>query len=139
MLFRSARELGKASLRISDSLVERLAGMQWPGNVRQLKNALERAAVLSEGRDVEAKFLLQPDRPEETPLELSRGGMAVTAAADNPEIGLSEALEALERRMIAAALEKAGGTKSRAADILKIPRTQLLYRMKKLGLGDGDD
>ncbi|GAB1353012.1 hypothetical protein MASR1M12_17450 [Erysipelotrichia bacterium] len=46
------------SLRISDSLVQRLAAMQWPGNVRQLKNALERAAVLSEGRDVEAEFLL---------------------------------------------------------------------------------
>ena len=139
LLDRLARELGKPSLRISDSLVQRLAAMQWPGNVRQLKNALERAAVLSEGRDVEARFLLQPDRSEETPVDLSRVAMAVTAVIDNPEIGLPEALEALERRMIAAALEKAGGTKSRAAEILKIPRTQLLYRMKKLGLGEGDD
>ena len=139
LLDRLARELGKPSLRISGSLVERLAVMQWPGNVRQLKNALERAAVLSEGRDVEARFLLQPDRSEEALPELVRGGNITTAVPECPDCGLAEALEGLERRMIAAALEKAGGTKSRAAEILKIPRTQLLYRMKKLGLGEGDD
>ena len=141
LLDRLARELGKPSLRIPDSLVERLAAMQWPGNVRQLKNALERAAVLSEGRDIEAKFLLQPDRSEEAQAEPARTGFVSPAAIENenPEVGLTAALESLERRMLVAALEKAGGTKSRAAEILKIPRTQLLYRMKKLGLGEGDD
>ena len=139
LLDRLARELGKPSLHISGSLVERLAGMQWPGNVRQLKNALERAVVLSEGLDVEAKFLLQSDRSEETMAEPACARLVEPAEVDTIEIGLPEALEGLERRMIAAALEKAGGTKSRAAEILKIPRTQLLYRMKKLGLGEGDD
>lgn len=71
------------SLRISDSLVQRLAAMQWPGNVRQLKNALERAAVLSEGRDVEAEFLLQSDRPEEAQADPGRPGFAAAAVSAN--------------------------------------------------------
>jgi len=83
LLDRLARELGKPSLRISDSLVQRLAAMQWPGNVRQLKNALERAAVLSEGRDVEAEFLLQSDRPEEAQADPGRPGFAAAAVSAN--------------------------------------------------------
>ena len=84
---------------------------------------------------------MQPDRSEEAQAEPARTGFVSPAAIENenPEVGLTAALESLERRMLVAALEKAGGTKSRAAEILKIPRTQLLYRMKKLGLGEGDD
>lgn len=120
-------ELGRPGIRLAEDYVETLKKQPWPGNIRQLKNCLERAAVMSEGLLISEK---QEPRRENNP--------------DGPEdccelaAGLVEALEDLEKKLIQKALEKSSGIKSRAAEILKIPRTQLLYRLKRLGI-EADD
>jgi len=142
LLDRLGKELGKPALHISDRVIEKLAVMPWPGNVRQLKNALERAVVLAEDNEIDLRFFASPERlPTVSSEIMSAADSGVTEGKNGEyhESGLVETLEALERRMIVAALQKTGGTKSRAAELLKIPRTQLLYRMKKLSLTDGDD
>jgi DNA-binding NtrC family response regulator len=125
-------ELGRPGLELTSDALVWLQKQDWPGNIRQLKNALERAVVMSDHK------ILGPD---------SFASGATAKSADSvesddrlveivPETGLVAALEKLEKQMIVAALAESGGVKSRAAEILKIPRTQLLYRMKKLAIGD---
>ncbi|PKL49111.1 MAG: hypothetical protein CVV42_07185 [Candidatus Riflebacteria bacterium HGW-Riflebacteria-2] len=132
LLKRIGDELGRPKLELSSAALEALQKQEWPGNIRQLKNALERAVVMSDGRVLEpADFLLNAQTVE--------GGKSRDVVSDdllNFDTGLNDALACLEKRMILAALAESGGIKSRAAEILKIPRTQLLYRMKKLGLGE---
>ncbi len=139
LLLRLGKELGKPAFCISEDFIGRLSQMPWPGNVRQLKNALERAVVLSDGQELEMRYIINPEKTGET----TQISSSQPAPKDLPSFevgqGLAEAIENLERRMIEMALQKSGGTKSRAAEILKIPRTQLLYRMKKLGLVGCDD
>ncbi|MBA4398250.1 MAG: hypothetical protein C0394_12830, partial [Syntrophus sp. (in: bacteria)] len=134
LLDRIGRELGRPALHMSDETIARLAQMPWPGNVRQLRNALERAAVLSDSSSIGLSSFFVNDRPQAMTVEPAAYNHAIEAS--DAGSGLVDALEQLERRMILDALKKADGTKSRAADLLKIPRTQLLYRMKRLGLGE---
>ena len=139
LLDRLGRELGRPALHIGDRVIEKLAAMHWPGNVRQLKNALERAVVLAEGKEIDLRFFVDSEKQSVVLPQTWSSDEEEMVSAEEIKAGLVETLEALERRMILAALQKAAGIKSRAAEILKIPRTQLLYRMKKLSLTDGED
>jgi DNA-binding NtrC family response regulator len=97
----------------------------WPGNVRQLENAVERALVLQArpGR------LGVEDLPPE--IRAEQAGPAAVAG-EFPDEGIS--LEDTERRLIRMALSKAGGNQTRAAQLLDISRHTLIYRMQKYGL-----
>lgn len=106
---------------ISPELKALLLKYDWPGNVGELKNVLERAVILSGG---------EPLTVDEFSLEVDSEPLA-------PESGRSSApggLESAEREMILAALEKAGGNKTEAARLLKITRRRLYSRMKVHGL-----
>jgi len=117
---------------IRPEALDRLLAHDFPGNVRELENLLERALILA-GSD--------PITPEHFPSlagdRAPAGGAA--GALDIPEEGLS--LEALEKDLILRALDKAGGNKSHAARLLGLTRRTLYSRMEKHGLGTsgGDD
>lgn len=140
LLDRIGKELGKGPLRINETSLVKLAQLQWPGNIRQLKNALERAAVMSDHSMLDfAAFDHKDYSISGSPVQKAIDDAGKPAPAiDRFDAGLVAALEGLERQMITQALEKSGGIKSRAAEILMIPRTQLLYRMKRLGLESED-
>ncbi|GAB4268918.1 MAG: sigma-54 dependent transcriptional regulator [Candidatus Rifleibacteriota bacterium] len=128
LLSRLCIELKRPGLKLSEACKAKLEELAWPGNIRELKNSLERAAVMAESEILEpVHFNLASGK---------NGGMNKfdKDQLPNENLGLIEALENLERSMIKAALERNQNVKSRAADELKIPRTQLLYRMKRLGL-----
>ena len=94
-----------------------LLSYDWPGNIRELKNVLERAVILSGGEPLTVEeFSLQIDS---APLEGSAGGSRQAGG-----------LEETEKEMILAALEKAGGNKTEAARLLGITRRRLYSRMK---------
>jgi two-component system response regulator HydG len=95
----------------------------WPGNIRQLRNALERAVIMCQGRTL---------LPEHLPPELFETAAAPSpAAADGP----LPTLEEVERRHIQAVLLAAEWNMSRAAEILGIHRNTLRRRSRELGLG----
>jgi two-component system nitrogen regulation response regulator NtrX len=103
----------------------------WPGNIRELKNIMERLVILSRGAEV---------GPEDLPMEITRGtpepsGSSPVAAA-NPYRGLRlrGAREALERDLIQAALDRHDGNVTQAAAELGLDRTNLHKRIKALGL-----
>ncbi|MBU1109252.1 MAG: sigma-54 dependent transcriptional regulator [Candidatus Riflebacteria bacterium] len=132
LLHKIGNELGRPNLAISEEAMQALQRQAWPGNVRQLKNALERAVVMTDGRILgPSSFLLTAETPS-----LASADFVPELAMADTQSGLSAALEKLEKKMIRAALSESGGIKSRAAEILQIPRTQLLYRMKRLGIAE---
>ncbi len=101
----------------------------WPGNVRQLKNLIEKLVVLSENEEITAdeissNLLIQQQIEKEEPVVKE-----VDVESFN---GLS--LEAMERKHIKTALKLAGGNQRKAAKLLCISRDTLRYRIKKLGI-----
>jgi transcriptional regulator with PAS, ATPase and Fis domain len=109
-----SRATGCASAGLTPDALEVLVAYQWPGNVRQLHNALERAAILCEGGPITAEHLS---------IQASS-----VAAPRRPQ------LSDVERRTIEQVLRETDGNKSKAARWLGITRTQLYCRLRKYGL-----
>ncbi len=109
-------ELGRPGLTLSGRAESALEALPWPGNVRQLRNVLEHAALMSEDDVLEAE-----DLGEGAPTPVRRG------PTDDPRLSLAEA----ERRHIEAVLRAEGWNVRSAAGILKLSRTALYDRIKK--------
>jgi DNA-binding NtrC family response regulator len=139
-------EMGPGAPRLSDEALAYLESRSWPGNVRELRAFLERALWLGEGREsLDAAYLRGmesgPARPagERGPEADGTRGAAPSIpsiAADCAAKGLrlGEAKEAFERAYVAAALEAAGGSVARAAEVLGIRPNNLSRKIKELGL-----
>jgi DNA-binding NtrC family response regulator len=128
-----ADKFGLEELRLAPELVDALARADWPGNVRQLENAIARLAALSSGGLVGlAEF--DGGAPAADPPPLSEG-----EPADQPAEGggpsLREQVEAFERNVISRALAAAAGNQSETARRLGVSRVTLIDKLKKYGLG----
>jgi two-component system response regulator AtoC len=124
-----AARLGMPRKELSSEALALLQEWRWPGNVRELENALERALVLSEGDEIEADAL-----PEEM-----RSAHRVSGPPPTPPAGdlsVKRAQRALEADLIRQALERTGGNRSRAADLLELSPRALLYKIREYGLGE---
>jgi len=106
----------------SEEALEIMKNYNWPGNIRELENLVERFAVLHHEGEIKAEDL-----------PLSRTKISGQGASFD-FIGEGMSLEELEKNAIRAALEKSRGNQSEAARLLKIPRHVLVYRMKKYGM-----
>jgi Nif-specific regulatory protein len=118
-------EMGFADERkiLSPAAERKLLEYSWPGNIRQLRNAVESAVVLRDGALVEPEDLVLPERP--------------AAAAGPGEAWRPEPLEEVQRRHVLRVLEHTGGNKKRAAEILGIERCTLYARLRSYGIGAG--
>jgi len=103
---------------LSKEVITLLKSYQWPGNIRELKNILERAMILAAGNEIQIEHIGVEDETETAPLAPS--GEAQTEAG----------LEGAEKEMILKALESCRGNKTNAAKLLKITRRRLYSRMK---------
>ena len=113
-------KLGKGDPGLSRDAREALLGHPWPGNIRELQNAIERALIVSDGGLITAAQLGLTGR--------------LDAEAPAPGAVTDESLAALERRTIEAALARAKGNKSRTAAALGLTRTQLYTRLRRFGV-----
>ncbi len=113
---------GKHVTSVAPEVMERLVQYPWPGNVREMENAMERAVVVAASDRVTLDML-----PEEI-REWSSAGRAVPRPMEECT------LEEMERFLIEKALERAGGNKSHAARLLNIHRRSVYNRLKKYGL-----
>lgn len=130
-----AGRLGK-SLSLSREVSDLLTHYDFPGNVRELRNLMERAVILASPTSTEFTPDLLPPRVAE--ITLQRQIAPLTTQSDR---GLTvtfepgrDTLENLERRLLEEALRMAGGKKVKAAEILGISRFALLRRVEKFGL-----
>jgi DNA-binding NtrC family response regulator len=114
---------------LSPSAKTALLRAHLPGNVRELANTIERAVILAEEDVIEASDLGLREAPRLPPPALAPDTGFVL-----PDKGV--VLEEVEKSLVRQALERTGGNKSRAAELLGLTRATLRYRIEKLGLGD---
>ncbi|HET8724808.1 MAG TPA: sigma-54 dependent transcriptional regulator [Anaeromyxobacteraceae bacterium] len=126
-LSRYARLRPEAPLRgISPGALEVLQGYRWPGNVRELEHAVERAVVLADG-----PLLEEADLPEE--IRLPSGG-TISLPPPGGDLSVKRGFRALEERLIRDALDRTGGNRTRAAELLELSYRALLYKIKEYGI-----
>ena len=116
------------AVRVSQAAMRTLMAYQWPGNVRQLENAVERAVALGEGRE-------EIDIADLPPELLAEQQSAPAAFVDLPEEGidLRAHLASIQRNLVHRALERTGGNRNKAADLLHIKRTTLVEKLRRIG------
>jgi two-component system, NtrC family, response regulator AtoC len=130
-LEQASRRYGMPPRRLSEAAEAAVRAYGWPGNVRELQNAMERVVLFTDA---------DPVGPDDLGLPRGAGPATVASApggevrVELPEAGLS--LEAVERALLVAALERAGGNQTKAARLLAVSRDTLRYRMEKFGLGE---
>ncbi len=116
-------QMGKGDLTLSRDACELLRRHAWPGNIRELQNAIERSLITSEGTLITAAHLAIPSG--------SQSLLAQPQAVPPAPAGAAGSLQDLERTAILEALQRTHGHKSRAAALLGLTRFQLHTRLKR--------
>jgi transcriptional regulator with PAS, ATPase and Fis domain len=112
-------------IEISSVALQMLMAFAWPGNIRELKNTIESAAVIAENGYIE---------PAQLPSKIA-GGFGPTADYKLPSsLSLDDRLQEIERSIIVEALTKTGGVQTRATELLGINQRSLWHRIKKLNI-----
>jgi DNA-binding NtrC family response regulator len=124
-LDRFAARFGVVGLRVPEALIDRLRAHAWPGNVRELENSLESLVALSP--------------PEGLDLSLLPFGRGEAAPVEDGPLSLKQRVEAYERGLVYEALHAALGNRSEAARRLAVSRVTLHDKLKKYGLGGGEE
>ena len=126
---------GKREMLLSTDALAAMTAHEWRGNVRELRNLMERCALLATGPEVTRAGLLavwkgsgSPDGGEAGPAFELR----VPVSPERPD--LKAAIRELERQLIRIALERTGGSRPKAAELLGISHTTLLYKAKEFGI-----
>ena len=114
---------------LSDKVMEMLYNHPWKGNIRELKNVLERAMILCKGDRITRRHVVLNENYEK-PFSTMNIDQIVSLLIQDYRIGLEE----LETKCIKFALENSGNNVSRAARMLGLSRATLRYRLEKMGL-----
>jgi len=123
----ASERLGKPDIHLSSETLDVFSQYWWPGNIRQLKNEIQRAVALSApGGIVEPAHL----SPEITHTRLPSTSERPSRSSPN----LASAIEQVERDMIQSALDRAGGNISETARALGLTRRGLYLKLRRLGL-----
>ena len=131
-----ATAAGRSILRVHSGSLETLCGYEWPGNVRQLENTVERAVALETSDELRVE--LPAERPK------ARAAAAAANGSGLPEVGgqltlpegfgMENYVAGVERSLLQSALNQSGGVQTKAADVLGISYRSFRHLMKKYGL-----
>ncbi len=127
-LFQINSRLGKKVQSLTSGAMTKLCGHHWPGNVREFRNVIERAAILSTSEQINEDCVLFSFE-----VGRSMGALPRPASELSPEVSLHELLARYEMRIIAEALEQSE-SKRKAASLLGVSHTALLKKLKKYRL-----
>ena len=116
--------------RVAAESVERLMRYSWPGNVRQLENAVEMAVALTGTRDL--LFPSDFPLPSLAAEKAAPPGMATQLGVPDEGLDFEQTVGAIEMRLLEQALRKTAGNKKAAADLLRLKRTTLTAKLKSL-------
>ncbi len=132
---KSAEKFSLPVRPIAQSALRILIDYDWPGNIRELRNAIERAVIFAEGEEIRERDLPEEIKPS---VIASQSTQARGAGADLLEVPFTasfrEDRKEFERRYIARCLEETGGNVTRAAGILGMHRQSLQHKLRELGL-----
>lgn len=124
-LHRFATKMNKPDLTIADNALQSVLNYTWPGNVRELENVLERAAVLCDANTIHLGDL---------PLLVDVKKSLNFLDENETNLDLNYTLEAVEKKLIEKAMERAKGVKTEAAKLLRIKTSALYYKLEKYNL-----
>ncbi len=119
-LIRSCERLGTAKMHLAPEAQHRLTNYDWPGNIRELRNVIERTVVLNDGAEIKAENI--------------QIGQNAVGESDSVELFQPTTLEELERRYIKRTLEWTGWKKRESARILGINRSTLDRKLERYGI-----
>jgi two-component system response regulator PilR (NtrC family) len=119
---------GKTVIRIHDESLKALCGYEWPGNVRQLENTIERAVALESSDQLHVD--LPSERPKAKAAAAANGGN-VTPSIPNDGLDMERYIADLEKNMILNALKQSNGVQTRAAEMLKLSYRSFRHLLKK--------
>ncbi|KYF90483.1 Fis family transcriptional regulator [Sorangium cellulosum] len=125
---------GRPPLQLSDAALRALVAYPFPGNVRELKNAMEYASVTAETDAVEPRDLPERVTERTSALPPSSGAAAPPSAALPRFRPLAEEVKDLERQRIQEALDATGGVQTRAADLIGMPIRTFFSKLKQYGI-----
>ena len=131
-----ATAAGRSILRVHSGSLESLCGYEWPGNVRQLENTVERAVALETSAELHVE--LPVERPKARAAAAAANGSGLPEVASELTLpdgfGMENYVAGIERSLLQNALNQSGGVQTKAADILGISYRSFRHLMKKYGL-----
>ena len=130
-VLKSCRSNGLPQKSLTQDAVRVLMNYSWPGNIRQIENAVEHAvAMTGQEKEIPARSL-----PEDI-LQPASSLLLPTVAIPDEGINFTSVVSQLERELIVRCLEKTGGNKRQAARLLQLSHTTLIDKLHRLNLGD---
>jgi two-component system response regulator AtoC len=130
------RKYGKVEMKLSEDAMMALGAHEWRGNVRELRNLMERCALLGTGREITRDGLVAVWKAAGPGARAHDSGPAhvvrIPVAPERPD--LKGAVRELERQLIKMALERTGGSRPKAAELLGLSHPALLYKAKEYGI-----
>jgi two-component system, NtrC family, response regulator PilR len=134
-LHKYAPAAGKSITGISAGSLQSLATYDWPGNVRQLENTIERAVALGNGDELHVDLPAERPRARAAAAGVGADGISVVSDGVLPEgIDMEKYVADIERSLLKSALAQSNGVQARAADVLKISYRSFRHLMKKYDL-----
>ncbi len=133
-LRRYSRKFHKPEMFLLPECTDTLKGHDWRGNVRELENLIERCVLLAGGREISREELLSIWNRGASAEGRGSPGVVVRIPVHLERPDLKEAIREVEKQMIRMALEKTGGSRPKAAELLGISHPALLYKAKAYGL-----
>jgi DNA-binding NtrC family response regulator len=127
---RFSQAFGRKTAQLTPSALKKLKAHHWSGNIRELKNVIERAMILCKEEQITTRHLILHESPEAHLDEMSMDQIAGFLIGDN---GID--LEDLENRLVRTAMAVARQNVSRAARLLRMTRPTLRYRLERMGMG----
>jgi two-component system response regulator PilR (NtrC family) len=131
-----ASAAGRSILRVDKNSFDSLCGYEWPGNVRQLENTVERAVALETSDELHVE--LPAERPKARAAAAGVGGVAgmdIAPDAVLPQgVGMENYVANIERTLLQSALDRSNGVQTKAADLLSISYRSFRHLMKKYEL-----
>jgi DNA-binding NtrC family response regulator len=151
-LVKHSQRAQQGFVEFSEEVIEQMLSYDWPGNVRELQNAVERAVVFAGSRNVIQledfagalgatirSFIPRVVAPSE-PVNFDFNADEIDTDIETPEVDIEGTINfeflvsEFERKLILQILQKTGGNKRRAAEILKLKRTTLGAKIRRLNL-----
>jgi two-component system, NtrC family, response regulator PilR len=126
---------GKNIARVKAESISALANYDWPGNVRQLENTIERAVALEAGEELNVELPVERARARAAAAGVGVDSITVASGAVLPEgMDMEKYVAEIERGLLKSALQQSNGVQTRAADVLKISYRSFRHLMKKYEL-----
>jgi len=126
---------GRSIVRVNPQSLDSLCGYDWPGNVRQLENTIERAVALEMGEELRVELPAERSKARAAAAGVGVSGFSSGNGSALPEgIEMEKYVADVERSLLLAALSQSHGVQTRAADLLKISYRSFRHLMKKYEL-----